>query len=142
MPKLTAPPNKHDLLQTRWCQPSLSIVDVRTDDPLFNPPPPPHSSGAASPITQQHQLLPPPAFRSGSGGGGDKGRCGVQWGAASPVSPGQCPHHQHHHTPSPRCVPARGGGHAVAPSSYRWAAAAATGAADAAGPTACYVVAA
>eukprot|EP00879_Flechtneria_rotunda_P007389 GHRR01007751.1.p1 GENE.GHRR01007751.1~~GHRR01007751.1.p1 ORF type:complete len:296 (+),score=80.96 GHRR01007751.1:2244-3131(+) len=30
VPKLTAPPNTHDLLQKRWCSPTLSIVDVRT----------------------------------------------------------------------------------------------------------------
>lgn len=29
MPKLTAPPNKRELLETRWCKPSLSIVDMR-----------------------------------------------------------------------------------------------------------------
>ncbi|KAI8475319.1 MAG: Zn-dependent exopeptidase [Monoraphidium minutum] len=29
VPRLTAPPNKHDLLVARWCQPSLSVVDVR-----------------------------------------------------------------------------------------------------------------
>jgi hypothetical protein len=29
VPRLTAPPNKHDVLETRWCKPSLSIVDMR-----------------------------------------------------------------------------------------------------------------
>lgn len=30
MPELTAPPNTYDLLNKRWCSPSLSIVDIRT----------------------------------------------------------------------------------------------------------------
>ncbi|GBF92924.1 hypothetical protein Rsub_05760 [Raphidocelis subcapitata] len=30
VPRLTAPPNKHDLLVARWCQPSLSVVEVRS----------------------------------------------------------------------------------------------------------------
>jgi len=30
VPSLTAPPNKHDLLVARWCQPSLSVVEVRS----------------------------------------------------------------------------------------------------------------
>ncbi|GFR43583.1 hypothetical protein Agub_g4680, partial [Astrephomene gubernaculifera] len=29
VPALTAPPNKRDLLVTRWCRPSLSVVDMR-----------------------------------------------------------------------------------------------------------------
>jgi acetylornithine deacetylase/succinyl-diaminopimelate desuccinylase-like protein len=30
VPELTAPPNTYDLLNKRWCSPSLSIVDIRT----------------------------------------------------------------------------------------------------------------
>ncbi|GLI58924.1 hypothetical protein VaNZ11_000709 [Volvox africanus] len=34
VPALTAPPNKRDLLVTRWCRPSLSVVDMRPGAPV------------------------------------------------------------------------------------------------------------
>ncbi|EFJ51074.1 hypothetical protein VOLCADRAFT_57861, partial [Volvox carteri f. nagariensis] len=37
VPALTAPPNKRDLLVTRWCRPSLSVVDMRPGAPVGMP---------------------------------------------------------------------------------------------------------
>ncbi|GLC44069.1 hypothetical protein PLESTB_000932700 [Pleodorina starrii] len=34
VPALTAPPHKRDLLVTRWCRPSLSVVDMRPGAPV------------------------------------------------------------------------------------------------------------
>lgn len=47
MPSLTAPPHKRDLLVTRWCLPSLSVVDMR-----------PGAAHAAEPATTSYRFGP------------------------------------------------------------------------------------
>ncbi|KAG2445688.1 hypothetical protein HXX76_000296 [Chlamydomonas incerta] len=47
VPSLTAPPHKRDLLVTRWCRPSLSVVDMR-----------PGAAHAAEPATTSYRFGP------------------------------------------------------------------------------------
>lgn len=65
MPQLTTPPSKFDLLNARWCSPTLSIVDIRTTPsshsrPVINPAAAAAAAAAASSSKGGSGLRTPP----------------------------------------------------------------------------------
>jgi acetylornithine deacetylase/succinyl-diaminopimelate desuccinylase-like protein len=65
VPQLTTPPSKFDLLNARWCSPTLSIVDIRTTassqgKPIINPAAAAAAAAAATAASSSNGTKTPP----------------------------------------------------------------------------------
>lgn len=121
MPQLTTPPSKFDLLNARWCSPTLSIVDIRTTPssyikPVINPAAAAAaaaaaasssgSTGARTPLILSPRSLSPYAHSPAAAGQGGSGSGNYNSAVAAALNLGlQVPSQQQQQQPKKLPVP-------------------------------------